>query len=605
MGRGQTIEAGHTLQMRLFAEPQEQRFERVALSSLAERAPDPEGLGALVTLGSGSRIFVEAGNPVAIARGFADVARVSRRSDDGRYLVRLRDGSLVLVDASIPAVAALDELTIDDPRALGAYGAVLCLAAAREESDPSRLASALRRFRVSPSGESLATLAREIEQTMIDSEKELHINDPALRRQLDDLVSGGRIRAERGVSSTRLRRARGQVAQMAVADSLALSTNAKEVLGVFYGWESDDEPYVCPPDVEAARREAAETLGVHVPDGVVDDLYLDEDLRENLGSISNLHAMGQRAFSAFGPPGTGKSVMGRVVAEAMRMPFVEINVGSGFSFQESLGGDGISQLEVRDEKSGELKATIPISAQLVGPLTRAAEAGAAIQLNEVAGDLREQMTALHDALGSGLADPNGRFLTINSASAGRSPMIRVHPDTIWFLTWNNGPHDDRPKDATLSRTGMFEFTALSAEQMAGRYSVMASKLMRHQQVFPELQREWPVEDLLPLARIDAKLQNLTHTDPDLIRTSPAPRYLAHCYGEFVMQAAAQSVDESLSDREVFEFALRKLNRRLRPLLTSELTPAEKDARLATLLDDNEASELERVASTIRSLVRGG
>jgi hypothetical protein len=593
--------------MRLFTEPEEGHSESVDLvdlAALASRAPDPAGQGAVVTLADGKRVFVEPGNPVLFAHGFAAVARIRRR-DDGRFLVRFRDESLVLVDVEIPAVAAVDELTLEDPRALGAYATVLAIRERRtvEDGPLSPLAAALRTFYSQADGDSLAALARQLEQTLIDSGRELQLNHPALRRQLNELVRGGKVRSERR-SSRRMIRSRGQVAQMAVAEALALSANEKEVLGIFYGWASDDDPYVCPSEKEIERAAAAEQLGVHVPSGIVNDLHLDEELRENLGTISNLLALGQRSFSAFGPPGTGKSVMGRVVAEALRMPFVEINVGSGFSFQESIGGDGISQLEVRDEQTGEIKAAIPISAQLVGPLTRAAAVGAAIQLNEIAGDLRDQMTALHDAFGSGLADPGGRFLTINSASSGPSPMTRVHPDTIFFCTWNNGPHDDRPGDATLSRTGMFEFTPLSPEQMAGRYSVMASKLLRHQQVFPELQRDWSVEDLLPLARLDGKLQNLVHTDPDLIRTAPAPRYLAHCYGEFVMQAAVVSVDQQLSDREVFEFALRKLNRRLRPLLTSELTPAEKDARLAALLDDSEALELEKVAATIRALVRG-
>jgi hypothetical protein len=145
-----------------------------------------------------------------------------------------------------------------------------------------------------------------------------------------------------------------------------------------------------------------------------------------------------RSFALAGPPGTGKNTIGRQVAAALGLPYVEVTFTRETSLQEEIG----QTVLVPDSQTG----TTTTRARL-GKLGQAAAAGSVICLNELVKAEPGILGALQTMVEDGFFNVGG---TEAGLSGGRVP---VHSSTIFIGTFNP-TYDgaaDRPEGALLSR----------------------------------------------------------------------------------------------------------------------------------------------------------
>lgn len=214
--------------------------------------------------------------------------------------------------------------------------------------------------------------------------------------------------------------------------------------------DKDEEGRTKPALFEGTFEDYAQTsqdLGLPIPQ---EDphYYKSREVKEATLIMHSAMANGGRCFTIYGPPGTGKNTfIKQSFAQRVKMPLFEIDVGSSDELEAAIGYDG---LEVQRSDDGTQIASETVEKR--GKLTLAAQRGAVIVLNEITELPRGQLTMIHNMIGSGIGD-NERFIVIKSPSAKeKEMMIPVHPDTVFFFTYNPERSDRRPHQALLSRS---------------------------------------------------------------------------------------------------------------------------------------------------------
>jgi hypothetical protein len=588
MGRGET-DTAYAATMRESLGKHELPVLQLSLDDLATQS-QRDLFGRLIETPHGSHYFA-ADEPGLMAQGISEVASAIQRPD-GQFHFVFRDGSIGRFNPQSMSFATSDDTWEADPRLHGALGEFL-LRKAREraetDAEAAELLALASRYR-SGDLDALEELAERLSGKFSSKQEKVTLNEPILKRQLQPQRQSPDARAV-----VAARRARADAVRGQIEDSLlgvaALTESERKAFGIFYGHDEDGQPLILDPNVAQERADAAAALGVSVPHGVVEGTYIDAEFEETLNSISDQLSLGYRTFGFYGPPGTGKTMTAKLLAEIRQAPYVEHTMGAGYSLQDAIGSEGLRPLEIKDEKTGELKTVIPVTAEVHGKLTRALQQPGVICLNEVEGHAREQLLALNEALGE------GGTLTINSSSGDQ--QIPIHPEAVVVLTWNPGPDDYRLKSSTMTRLGLFEFPYGTAEQEAGRMGAMIGATLRRQPVFEELHRDWTPAEVMPFARLAQRLDNLQYTDQDKIAVEPAPRYIVRCAAEAIMHGAASAEDPSLGDQEIADFMLRRLIKRTAPLLSGEMNQQEKERELGQLIHDDDQAELVALARTIR------
>lgn len=215
------------------------------------------------------------------------------------------------------------------------------------------------------------------------------------------------------------------------------------------------------PELVRKRMRSAKKLGLPIPDKV--SYNWDSTIADTLALCaaamkSNPNGNGF-TMALYGPPSTGKSFVAKILAYENQMPMYEVNFGQNADLEMFLGTQGI--------EGGD-------TAIQLGPITKAAaaEGGAVIVINEAVNIHPEQMSLLHDMIGSG-GPGEERFITIPapSGSDAKPVRVKVDEDTIFLLTFNPGKQGKNLPEAVQSRCVMREVDALSPKEETSRLAL--------------------------------------------------------------------------------------------------------------------------------------
>ena len=281
-----------------------------------------------------------------------------------------------------------------------------------------------------------------------------------------------------------------------------MGPNERQLKGIVFGWKNQAAgiPADLTDSLAELGPEAAEIVGEDIVDpDFIEELYLNDTLKQAIGALIRRYELGQRTFGALGHQGTGKDTLFRVAAALLQRPIVTLNGGRNIQLQEWIGGEALVPHKVYDScgvcescKAGEpskckkqrMVAAFPVSAVQYGKLTQALQTPSIIHISEIRG-MEDQLLAGHDWMGSGIgADAANRFLTINSPQG--TETIRVHPHCIVCFSWNPDIDDWRPHAATMRRMGLFTFHPLSKEEEAERLAAMCNTMFKQQAAFARL-----------------------------------------------------------------------------------------------------------------------
>lgn len=346
----------------------------------------------------------------------------------------------------------------------------------------------------------------------------------------------------------------------------AMTPQEQTVYGIAWGVDDDYRPRVPFDELLERNRRAADELKVEIPTGIIRRSYLSPDMINHLKLLVNDLSFGQRGFGLKGDPGSGKNMLMRMLAEVLHRPLVEIDVGSGRSLQDELGGEGLLPHEFRDE-DGKLLGVVNISGEVQGRLTRAMEQPSVIVLNEVGREAAEQLLGLHDAIGSGLGSLNSRQLTINSPSG--QTKIDVHPDCVIALTWNPGAEGDALEDSTMSRLTTLIVDYGTPEEEAHRYAAMVKTMVEDHPDMPELDRiEVTPEMMRPIANFAERCMERARTTRSFSST-PAPRSFARFAAHLILHSAWSALDPSIDEEKAIRTAQAEAGAVLRGLFNTE------------------------------------
>ncbi|WP_217924795.1 AAA family ATPase [Miltoncostaea oceani] len=214
------------------------------------------------------------------------------------------------------------------------------------------------------------------------------------------------------------------------------------------------------PITLAARNRTARQLGLKIYTENPRFVFT-AGIQDACALINDLTFTGTRAFGFAGPPGTGKNTFINELAAAKGMPVFEVDFSAGDSIRDLLGDIALEDGNTR------LK---------LGTLTRAlsAKGGVVAVYNEIVSAKDEEMTALHNILGSGADQSVNRFITfkapegIDTGEGGESVRVEIDPDSLQFLTWNPGRADERPPPAVARRMATFSIEYGSEDEEVER-----------------------------------------------------------------------------------------------------------------------------------------
>jgi MoxR-like ATPase len=256
----------------------------------------------------------------------------------------------------------------------------------------------------------------------------------------------------------------------------------------------------------------AEKLGLPIP-RVDKNYHFSYEVKVAQNMLSNGLALGQRCFTIYGPPGTGKNTFIKQALGALtKMPVFEIDASSSDELEAAIGYDGI------DTKEGKDGSIASETVEKRGKLTRAATEGAIIVLNEITELPRGQLTAIHNMVGSGVGDSD-RYIVIKSPnSAEGETMIPVHPDTIFFFTYNPERSDRRPHQALLSRSMNFHIGHDNEEEEAHILALRTSGVLAENKQWVQLREskgqpiELTQEEVAKTVKFMRELRTAYHND---------------------------------------------------------------------------------------------
>lgn len=609
------------------------RAKNIALDELLAG----RGSGEIITLAGGDLVTDDETSPL-IARGLMSVLSVQRRPD-GLFYIRFQDGEKALIDLEGLRIAVSDGTSAYDPRLFGAF----CRAyiSSCDETDP--IVGQLGHYLNEPGNpELLATLTKTLGERLGEMDGDMRLNNRdlqaliPLRRPaiLDDeeVTSVSSLGFERGPDSRLSTLARDvQEVVDGPKEPHVMGPNERQLKGIVFGWK--DQPAGIPADLTdklaVLGPEAAAVVGEEIVDpAFIENLYLNDTLKQAVGAMIRRYELGQRTFGALGHQGTGKDTLFKVTAALLRRPIVTLNGGRNIMLQEWIGGEALIPHKVYDScgecvhckadepgkcKKRKLIAAFPISAVQYGKLTQALQTPSVIHISEIRG-MEDQLLAAHDWMGSGIgADASDRFLTINSPQG--TETIKVHEHCLICFSWNPDTDDWRPHPATMRRMGLFCFSPLSKEEEAERLAAMCNTMFKQQALFPELHSSgcdcetctysrtetkkagrkvkmpkagdqgkpfFDGNDLLPVAEFFQRFQNAVHGEADIISTSPSPQLFSYFFFDVVMSAALQaaSSDDAVAGDHAVQWSMTMLE----GYLNQTKTRAQQKKELMKLLD---------------------
>lgn len=271
------------------------------------------------------------------------------------------------------------------------------------------------------------------------------------------------------------------------------------------------------------------------------------------------HRGGRRFFILRGPASSGKDTVAREFCAGLLMAKVPVNLGGSSSSgpESAVGTEALQAKQIRkvktdpetgeplrvpvfetddegallekdgkpvpviDPETGEQKMdfdykdeAFSVSGANLGEIGRNAHLPVVFVISDPDGHEKE-FSRLHDALGSDVANPNGRYVMVDSSSG---EVLPLHPSTSFVVTTNEyrtqkNP-DGRFKNSTGSRALALEVDAPSEKEEAKRIASMVRKTLsldtpsdaEHVNVSPELaELDITEEEVQPFVRAQRKL----------------------------------------------------------------------------------------------------
>lgn len=273
-------------------------------------------------------------------------------------------------------------------------------------------------------------------------------------------------------------------------------------------------------------------LAVPLPENVP-DLNLEYEMGQQERTIFNMIALQlrkkskkptNRAFGLYGPAGTGKNTIARMLAASLRcedgkqgLPYYEINITPDMDIAQAIG-----EVVLTTDENGQT-----VSRVRLGPIGMTAASGGVVAVNEIV-----RSPKLATALQSIIEDGEVSIPT----PEGGTYKIPVHPSAVFIATWNPGYEGDadRPAQAFLSR-----ITALPLD-----YPSKEEQIRRVRAYFEREGLDQPPDEIVDAAVgfwNDLRLlTGATGQTPQVgafspTRTTPGPRELAR-FVEYGMRA---------------------------------------------------------------------
>lgn len=203
------------------------------------------------------------------------------------------------------------------------------------------------------------------------------------------------------------------------------------------------------------------------------DIVITPNLEKALFAVSNaVRDHTHYVFGFLGPKGTGKDTAARAIATALRRPTLEIDCSNMTNFGRMLGGSTLKAIEEKIEvtvtdEAGH-KSTKEVTRKpggsavdlVIGGIGQAAQDGWIIIIDEIIAAHEKMRTSLHRLLNDG-------FFTIDDPVAG-TRRFDLHPDTLFFMTWNPGTQEQLPGEALTDRALNVVFAAEPPEALADK-----------------------------------------------------------------------------------------------------------------------------------------
>lgn len=590
----------------------------ITVAKLTDDSQDAAAVDELIEF-NGQMVHVQAGDAVPEMRGLASLEQITARAD-GTYYVRFDDGTKAIVDLDKHRVSFERNGDWTDAQMRSALIAALAKRSLARDSAPEHLAHLADAYAYHDdlrNPESLRTLAEAGREALRAERENFSVGTSAV---FDEAQEAERNAGPLPRALAREMRKRFEGVVRKALQGGGPSAAAKALL-----YNVDDNGNVLVSEQELKeRRQAAKRLGGEhlIPESGIQvseepcgecteckagneclapklvstgSYYVGEQEKKHFYKVKNRLEQGQRTLILRGPPGTGKDRFLKELAAIRETPYVPINIGPGFSIEDSMGGDGLAAKEFVDKETGEVKHVATVTEEVQGPLTRAVQEPALVVIQEPAG-MKHELVRLHSIAGDNIGEPESRHLQINSTKGQLS--IPVHPDCIVAFTYNEGKEGETLGDALHDRACNLDFEVPSVQDEAKRWqTILKYKLLRNQQEFPELHDvEPPLEIIENGVRAMRQLRSSHLNDSaELVRGYPGGRAGPHIVADLIMEGANENEQATALALENLHYLL-------------EGTEAGNDyesrvQQLETLLKD-EFAGLAQIAEWGRKVVSG-
>lgn len=395
------------------------------------------------------------------------------------------------------------------------------------------------------------------------------------------------------------------------------------------GLTEEDLDRILDPDNFDVREIVRDGIGTIPPSQLQDPenpdaggrIAITPELLENMNTMRDSMARGDRFFVFRGPPGTGKDTLTEIVANSQGMPLVKIQLGGSNDVNNAKGGfavvtvtkqeviydetkheDGTWSRKPRLERipdpsepdgwakdeEGKIKTRVMTeevrcqeTRTIEGAMAFAAQYPSMIVIQEPEGQ-EDDMVQLHGLFGDRVGDTGGRSIMIDSPDG---KTVDVHPDCTVVITTNERPHrtsrDGRLPPATIDRTGeVITFWAPEPEEIAPRIEAGVKHMIREQPklaAYPSLAHDFDQEDFLVFAQIQAEISSARQiTDGEVYEVS---RSMPRAFADFV-----QAIDNTHSGTDPVEAVHRCLTKAFPHLKGREQVLAEVETVLGNFTE---------------------